>query len=393
MPHKPSNKNPERHKQSIAVNAGIGTDPAYGAIAPPLYMSSTYRFSGFDQAGPFDYGRTSNPTRDTFGKALAALEGGFDSVITASGMAAIDLVLNLVPAAGTVLVPHDCYGGTNRLLLARAEQGHFDVEFIDQNDAAVLGTALAAKPDLIILETPSNPVLRLVDIRKITSLAKRAGVLSACDNTFLSPARQNPLALGADIVMHSCTKFINGHSDMIGGAVIARDEAVHEQLAWWANTTGVTASAFDCYQALRGLRTLFARMDVQENNAIAIAEFLTECDGVTAVMYPGLEGHPQYALANTQQSGPGALISFSIDPERDALERFFSDTGLFQLAESLGGTESLICHPATMTHRAMSDEAKAFAGFDNGLIRLSIGIEHVDDLFTSLQTMFANLRD
>ncbi len=377
--------NPQTKPETKCVTAGIGTDKAYGAVTPPLYLSSTYTFPGFGEMGKYDYGRGGNPNRDALAEAITDLEGGAGGVITSSGMAAIDLVLNLVPHGGLVLAPHDCYGGTFRLLLSRQEQGRFRVEFINQTKDTAPADIRAKNPDLVFIETPSNPLMRLSDIAALSTAAHDVHALAVCDNTFLSPARQTPLALGADIVLHSTTKFINGHSDVVGGAVVAANADMAEELAWWANCTGVTGAPFDSFLTLRGLRTLHARMDVQEKNAAEIVAYLREKNAVKSVYYP--DG----TLAQKQQSGPGAMLSFEVNTKPENLKGFFADTGVFQFAESLGGTESLICHPATMTHRAMSQEDRDSAGVSDTLVRMSVGMEHKDDLMRALHTMFSNL--
>jgi cystathionine gamma-synthase len=376
---------------TACVTAQIANDPAYGAVIPPLYLSSTYTFKGLDQMGSFDYGRGGNPNRNALAQTIATLEGGAGGVVTSSGMAAIDLVLNLLGPNALVIAPHDCYGGTHRLLNSRQHQGRLRVCFIDQNDPHAVKQALADAPALVFIETPSNPLMRLVDIAALSKAAKAVGALVVCDNTFLSPARQTPLALGADIVVHSTTKFLNGHSDVVGGVGIAGTDAHSVQLQWWANCTGVTGAPFDSYLTLRGIRTLHARMDVQEANAIRVAQFLSTHPGVDHVYYPGLKGDPGYALAKRQQSGPGALLSFALKADRAGLGRFVANTGLFQLAESLGGTESLICHPASMTHRAMDEAARQKAGISDSLLRISVGLERSEDQIAALKTMFASL--
>ena len=373
------------HSQTKCINAGIGQDQAYGAVTPPLYLSSTYKFPAFGEMDKYDYGRGGNPNRDALADAITSLEGGTGGVVTSSGMAAIDLVLNLVPNGGLVLAPHDCYGGTFRLLLARAEQGRFRVEFINQTISDAPKQIRNKNPDLVFIETPSNPLMRLSDIAALSAAAHAVNALAVCDNTFLSPARQTPLALGADIVVHSTTKFINGHSDVIGGAVVVKTPEQAEKLAWWANCTGVTGAPFDSFLTLRGLRTLHARMDVQEKNAQSVVEYLRGQSSVKCVHFP--DG----SLAQKQQFGSGAMLSFALNSEQENLKDFFADTGIFQFAESLGGTESLICHPATMTHRAMSAELQAKAGISKTLIRMSVGMEHKDDLYRALDTMFSNL--
>lgn len=369
--------------QTQIVQAEIGADPAFRAVAPPLYTSSTYLWPNAEDKGPYDYGRSNNPNRDGLARALAVLEGGARAVITSSGMSAIDLCLNLIQADDLIIAPHDCYGGTYRLLEHRAKQNRIRVDFVDQTNAAALEAALAQKPAMILIETPSNPLMRLVDIAKIAAAAKAVGAIVVADNTFLSPVRQKPLDLGCDIIVHSTTKYLNGHSDVVGGAVIAKTSEHGETLDWWANCAGVTGSPFDSWQTLRGLRTLTARMDIQERNAQAIAAFLDDHKAVTHIYYPGLKSDPGHALMQQQQSGPGAMLSFEVDsPARAA--HLMKSVSLFQLAASLGGVESLICQPSTMTHRGMAEEARLKAGIKPNLIRLSVGLESADDLTNDL---------
>ena len=371
-------------KRTKIIQAEIGSDPAYGSVTAPLYMSSTYRFKSIDEKGPFDYGRTSNPNRHGLGRAVAELEGGAHGVVTATGMAAIDLVLNLFKADELIIAPHDCYGGTYRLLTHRAEQGRLRVLFIDQNDAAAVSAALAQKPSLVIIETPSNPLMRLVDIKSLCAASKKVGALTMVDNTFLSPARQQPLTLGADFVMHSTTKYLNGHSDVVGGVVVAKTAEHGERLAWWANCVGITGAPFDSYLTLRGMRTLFTRMDAQEANAMAIAKFLHKHKKVERVYYPGLKSDPGYKLAKKQQSGPGAMLSFEVKGGFEQTKTMLEAVKLFQMAPSLGGVESLICFPTTMTHGGMAPEAREIAGIKDTLIRISVGLEAADDLIADL---------
>lgn len=372
-------------KQTQIVQAEIGADKNYGAVSPPLYLSSTYLFEGYEQMGEYDYGRGGNPNRDALGRAIADLEGGAGGTVTASGLAAIDLVFNLLGADDLIIAPHDCYGGTHRLLTYRAKQGRLRVEFIDQSDLTALEYALAQNPKLILIETPSNPLMRLVDIKAICKAAHKVGALVAADNTFLSPARQLPLNLGADFVIHSTTKYLNGHSDVIGGCLVSKTAKHAEQISWWANCTGVTGAPFDSFMTLRGMRTLFARMDLAEQNAIAIAKFLKKHKAVEHVYYPGLRSDPGYKLMKQQQSGPGAMLSFTLKGGQDAVKTVLEKIDIFQMAESLGGVESLICHPATMTHRSMEPEARKIAGIDENLLRLSTGIETQPDLIADLR--------
>jgi cystathionine gamma-synthase len=367
-----------------AVRAGIETDTQHGAIVPPLHLSTNYSFDGLGGKRPYDYSRSGNPTRDLLGQALAELELGAGAVITASGMAAVALALELVPAGGLVLAAHDCYGGTWRLLDAWAKKGRFRLAFVDLTDRVALAEGLARKPALVWVETPSNPLLRITDIRHVAQAAHAVGALLVVDNTFLSPALQQPLALGADVVVHSTTKYINGHSDVVGGAVVARDAVVAEQLKWWGNCLGLTGAPFDSFLTLRGLRTLAVRLRQHQENALRIAEYLALHPAVRTVYYPGLPGHTGHALAARQQQGFGAMLSFELDGDEANVAAFVDGLKFFSLAESLGGVESLIAHPASMTHAAMAPEARRTAGIADTLLRVSVGIEDGDDLLLDL---------
>ena len=369
-----------------AVRAGIDRDTAFGAVTPPLVLSSNFSFAGFNDKRTYDYTRSGNPTRDLLGEALAELEGGAGGVVTATGMAAVTVVLNALLQPGDVLVvPHDCYGGSWRLFNALASKGAFELVTCDLTDPRALAVALARSPKLVWIETPSNPLLRITDLRFVIDAAYQAGALAVVDNTFLSPALQRPIAdFGADAVVHSTTKYINGHSDVVGGAVVAKDAAIHAQFAWWANALGLTGSPFDSFLTLRGLRTLDARLRVHQENATAIAALLDGHPAVRAVHYPGLASHPGHALAARQQHGFGAMLSLELEGGEAAVRAFLDGLRWFTLAESLGGVESLVAHPATMTHAAMSAEARAQAGISDGLLRLSVGIEHADDLVADL---------
>jgi cystathionine gamma-synthase len=367
-----------------AVRAGIESDTQHGAVVPPLHLSSNYSFDGFGNKRAYDYSRSGNPTRDLLGNALAELEQGAGGVITSSGMSAVALALELVPAGAKVLAAHDCYGGTWRLLDAWAKKGRFTLEFADLTDPAALARGLATKPALVWVETPSNPLLRVTDVRHVTQAAHAVGALVVVDNTFLSPALQQPLALGADVVLHSTTKYINGHSDVVGGAVVARDAAVFDQLKWWANCNGLTGAPFDSYLTLRGLRTLSVRLRQHQENAERIAARLEAHDAVRKVYYPGLASHAGHALAARQQKGFGAMLSFELDGDLQQVEAFVNGLEYFSLAESLGGVESLVAHPASMTHASMAPEARRAAGIADSLLRLSVGIEDGDDLLRDL---------
>ncbi|MCK5747190.1 MAG: aminotransferase class I/II-fold pyridoxal phosphate-dependent enzyme, partial [Oricola sp.] len=312
------------------------------------------------------------------------LEGGARGVVVSSGMAALDLVLNLVDPGEVVIAPHDCYGGTHRLLTARAKRGQFELVYANQTDPEALAAAFARKPKLILVETPSNPLLRITDIRAVVKLAKECGTIVAADNTFLSPALQRPLDLGCDIVVHSTTKFINGHSDVVGGAVIAKDKTLGDTLAWWANCTGVTGAPFDSFLTLRGLRTLFPRIERQQATATDIVTRLAEDARVANIYFPGLPSHPGHEIAKSQQQGFGSMFSVEFAEGVDVIE-LLRNLRLFTIAESLGGFESLVCTPATMTHAAMTPEARATAGISDNLVRFSIGLEHTDDLVRDIE--------
>lgn len=363
-----------------AVRAGMGADDLTGAVVPPIHMSSTYAFRGLGQKRCYDYSRSGNPTRDLLAHALSDLEEGAGAVITGSGMGAITLIGHLFDVGARVIVPHDCYGGTYRLFAAWHKRGELAVEFVNFGDARAVTDAFARPAALVWIETPSNPLLRVTDIASVAAAAHRAGALVVVDNTFLSPGWQLPLRHGADVVVHSTTKYINGHSDVVGGAVIARDAAVHERLAWWANCLGLTAGAFDSYLTLRGLRTLHARLAVHGRNAADLAAWLELQPQVAKVYYPGLASHSGHALASRQQQGYGAIVTLEIHGGIPAVERFVTGLNYFSLAESLGGVESLVAHPATMTHAAMDEPSRRAAGLVDGLVRLSVGIEGLEDL-------------
>jgi len=369
-----------------SVRAAIDCDTAFGAVVPPLVLSANFSFEGLGGKRPYDYTRSGNPTRDQLGDALADLEGGAGAVVTATGMAAITVVLHAVLEPGDrLLVPHDCYGGSWRLFTALAAKGAFELDSCDFTDTSAFDAAIARKPTLVWVETPSNPLLRITDLTAVSAAARSVGAVVAVDNTFLSPALQRPIEHGADIVVHSTTKYINGHSDVVGGAAIAKSEALLERLSWWGNALGLTGSPFDAFLTLRGLRTLHARLRIQQDNCAAVAELLAAHPAVAAVHYPGLESHPGHTLAARQQDGFGAMLSFDLNGGEAAASAFIDGLQCFTLAESLGGVESLVAHPATMTHAAMSEDARARAGIGDGLLRLSIGIEDIADLTADIR--------
>ncbi len=368
-----------------AVRASIESDTQHGAVVPPLHLSSNYAFTGLGQPRQYDYTRSGNPTRDALADALAELEGGAGAVVTASGMGALTVLTQFLSPGDTIIAPHDCYGGTYRLFEQQSLKGLFDVEFVDQTDLKELARVCTqVRPKIILTESPSNPLLRIADLTAIREIATACGALYAVDNTFLSPALQNPIEFGADLVIHSTTKYINGHSDVVGGAIIAATEELAERCAYWANVIGITGAPFDSFMTLRGIRTLHPRIRQHEESAAVIASLLSEQANVADVFYPGLDTHPGHALARRQQRGFGGMVSFEIKGGEAAVRAFVENLSYFSLAESLGGVESLVCHPASMTHAPVSEERKAAAGVTPTLIRLSVGLELVDDLVSDL---------
>lgn len=370
---------------TTVVRAGIDCDASYGAVVPSLVLSSNFTFAGLGQPRQYDYTRSGNPTRDQLGHVLADLEGGAGAVITSSGIAALTLLVHaVVQANDLVVIPDDVYGGTWRLFDAFAKKGYVRLKTVNYQDTQALATVLALKPSLMLIETPSNPFLRITDLQTVIAQAHQVQARVVVDNTFLSPLLQRPMEYGADYVLHSTTKYINGHSDVVSGALIANDSDAFAQLAWWANTLGLTGAPFDAYLVMRGLRTLAARLRIHEENAHAIAAWLTTQPRVSRVYYPGLSDCPGHATAVAQQRGFGGMISFELDGGCAAVTAFVKELRYFSLAESLGGVESLIAHPATMTHAAMSTAARAQAGIGDNLLRLSVGIEDKDDLLADL---------
>ncbi len=375
----------EPSRTTRAVRAGIETDEAHGAVVPPVYLSTNYAFRGLGEARTFDYSRAGNPTRTILADALADLEGGAGAVVTASGMGAVTTCLEaFVPEGALLVVPHDCYAGSWRLFDALAQKGRYRLKIADlaHPDAPALVSAL--RPAFVWVETPSNPLLRLTDIRAVADAAHAAGALVAVDNTFCSPALQRPLEHGADLVVHSTTKYINGHSDVVGGVIVASTPELAEQASGWANCLGLTGGAFDSYLTLRGLRTLELRMARHQSNAQSVAEALEGRPEVAAVHYPGLASHPDRVLASRQQLGPGAIVSAELAGGEPAVRAFLEGLRCFSLAESLGGVESLVAHPMTMTHASMPADVQAKAGLTPGLLRFSVGIESPDDLVADL---------
>jgi cystathionine gamma-synthase len=369
------------------VRAALESDHQHGSVIPPLYLSTNFTFAGFDDKREYDYTRSGNPSRDALAQALAELEQGHSATVVSSGMAAVTLVCQLLQADDLLVIPHDCYGGSYRLFTHLAQRGAFRLQVVDFSRDDLIDDVMAQEPSWLWLETPSNPLLRITDIAAWCNAAHQNHCQVCVDNTFLSPTGQQPITLGADLVVHSTTKYLNGHSDVVGGVVIAAQHDLGQQLDWWANCLGLTGSPFDAWLTLRGLRTLDVRVQQQVQNSVEIAQFLAQHPAVKQVHYPGLQQHPQHALAKHQQQHFGAIISFELEP--DWIPCVLSALQHFSLAESLGGVESLIAHPATMTHAAMAPAARQRAGICDGLLRLSIGIEHSQDLIADLQRAFS----
>lgn len=378
--------NPTHRRRTIAVQAGIGNDPAHHAIVPPLYLSSTFEIDGIGQHRKYEYSRTKNPTRDELAVAICELEQGYGASITSSGMAALTLILHLLNPDDLLVAPYDCYGRSYRLLSALAEKHHFRLKFVDQYSAQGIDEIFSEDPKMILIESPSNPVMRVADISAITKRAKACNALTVVDNTFLSPILQLPLSLGADIVFHSTTKFLNGHSDIVGGCVISNSKDIQTDLDFWANSLGLIGAPFDSFMTLRGMRTLELRVNRAQENAGIIARALQAHKNVAKVHYPGLPDHPHHTIAKSQQEGFGSMLSFELKGDINNVKQFTDNIDLFKLAQSLGGTESLMNHPATMTHVSMGEEARAKAGVTSQLLRLSVGVEHIDDLLDDLST-------
>jgi cystathionine gamma-synthase len=370
------------------VHAGTLPDPAYGSVTPPIYQTSTFAYMDVLTSAGFEYTRTSNPTRACLEDGIALLEGGCAAVCTSSGMSAALVVLNLLEAGSHVLCPIDCYGGTFRTLEHARRTCGLEVTYLEMADLEAVRAALRPNTRMIWAETPSNPLLRLLDLKALSGIAKSIDALLVVDNSFLSPVFQRPFAWGADLVMHSTSKYLNGHSDVIGGAVVAARERedLAQRLATLNKTLGTSQSPHDCFLVLRGLKTLHLRMKAHEANAIALAKFLAGHPAVAVVNYPGLSSHPQHTLARRQQLGFGGMLSFELKNSSSvAVSRFLRALRWFTMGESLGGVESLVAQPATMSHASMTPEIRAHAGIRDGLIRLSVGLEDQADLIEDLQ--------
>lgn len=368
-------------KETLAIHGGQAPDPATGAVMPPIYATSTYAQSSPGEHQGFEYSRTQNPTRFAYERCVAALEGGVRGFAFASGMAATSTVLELLDSGDHVVAMDDLYGGSYRLFeRVRRRSAGLDFSFVDLTDLAAFEAAITPRTRMVWIETPTNPMLKVVDIAAVAGVARRHGLLVVVDNTFASPMLQRPLELGAHLVVHSATKYLNGHSDMVGGVVVAGDDELAERMAFLQNSVGTVQGPFDSFLALRGLKTLPLRMRAHCANAHALAQWLQSHPAVEKVIYPGLSSHPQHELAARQMQGFGGIVSVVLRGGYEAARRFCERTRLFTLAESLGGVESLVNHPAVMTHASVPPERRARLGISDALVRLSVGVEALEDL-------------
>lgn len=368
-----------------AIHTGVNKDAAYNSVMTPIYQTSTFRFEDIGTTKGYDYTRTSNPTRRALEENIAALEGGAGAVAVATGMAAIATTLHLFKSGDHIVVTHDCYGGTDRIMRTYQEQFNIAISYVNMQNPENLRKALRPETRGVWIETPSNPMLNILDIRALAFIARQHGALSIVDNTFLTPVNQRPFELGVDVVVHSTTKYLNGHSDVVGGAVVAKDQSLAERIAYLCNALGQGQAPFDAWLVMRGIKTLVPRMALHETNARAVAEYLAGHPRVSKVYYPGLSTHPHHALAKAQQTGFGGMVSFDVRGTIDDVHRLLRGVKIFALAESLGGVESLIDHPQTMTHASMDAELRKEAGITETTIRLSVGLEDVQDLIEDLE--------
>ena len=374
-----------------AIHGGQAPDPSTGAVMVPIYATSTYAQSSPGEHQGFEYSRTHNPTRFAWERCVASLEGGSRGFAFASGLAATSTILELLDSGDHVVAMDDLYGGSYRLFeRVRRRSAGLDFSFVDLTDAAAFEAAITPKTKLVWVETPTNPLLKIVDLAAVSAIAKKHGLLMVVDNTFASPALQRPLEHGADLVMHSATKYLNGHSDMVGGMVVVGDNAeLAEQLAFLQNSVGAVQGPFDSFLALRGAKTLHLRMRAHCENAMALARFLEKHPSVEKVIYPGLESHPHHALAKRQMDGFGGMLSVCVKGGYERAKKLCERLELFTLAESLGGVESLVNHPAVMTHASIPPDRRAALGITDNLVRLSVGVEDVEDLVADLERALA----
>ncbi|BDG10349.1 cystathionine gamma-synthase [Anaeromyxobacter paludicola] len=375
--------------ETLAIHAGQRPDPTTGAIMTPVYLTSTYVQDGPGEHKGYEYSRTQNPTRDALQGCLAALEGAKHGLAFASGLAATDALMHLLEAGDHVLVSDDVYGGTFRIFDKVYRRHGIEFSYVDASDARNVERGLRKNTRLVWLESPTNPMLKLVDLAEVSRLARAHGARTVVDNTFASPYFQQPLSLGIDVVTHSTTKYLNGHSDVVGGAVMTSDDALHERIKFLQNAVGGVPGPMDSFLVLRGLKTLHVRMERHAQNALAVARFLEGHPQVEKVTYPGLASHPQHELARRQMKGFGGMLTFVVKGGLEPARAFLKALRIFACAESLGGVESLIEHPAIMTHASVPPETRAKLGIADGFIRVSCGIEHVDDLVADLERGFA----
>ncbi len=377
---------------TLAIHAGQTPDPTTGAIMTPVYLTSTYVQEAPAKTKGYDYSRSHNPTRTALEQNLAALEGGRFGLGFASGMAAIHCVLNLFQAGDHVIAGNDLYGGTFRILRTLYAKFGLETTFVDLTEPGQLDAAFRPNTKLVLLETPTNPLLRCCDLRAITAVCRKRGVMTLADNTFATPYLQQPLALGCDIVAHSTTKYLGGHSDVVGGALVSDDAELHRRLAHFQNSCGGTPGPMDCFLVLRGTKTLHVRMQRHCENALRVAKWLESHPRVARVIYPGLPSHGNHAIARRQMRAGGGMVSVELRATVAQAKRVCSSFGVFSLAESLGGVESLVDHPASMTHASIPREDRRRAGLEDGLIRLSVGIEDADDLIADLDQALRKLK-
>ncbi len=372
------------HPQTLAVHTGVYKDTSYDSVTTPIYTSSNFAFERVGVNKGYDYTRSGNPTRRALEENLAALEGGSQAWATATGMAALSSLIYLFKPGDHIIAGNDIYGGSFRLLSRVYPEMNIDVSFVPMKDAQSVRQAIRPSTKALFIETPSNPLLNIVDIAAMTALAHEHGLFTIVDNTFMSPYFQSPFQLGADIIVHSTTKYLNGHSDVVGGAIIVREQKFAEPIGFHVNAIGSACSPFDAWLVLRGIKTLAYRMDAHQRGALAVAQFLERHPHVKKVYYPGLASHPDHELAQRQMRGFGGMVTFELDLEKVVADDLFARLKLFILAESLGGVESLIEQPWTMSHASMNEDARKAAGLNPSTIRLSIGIEHPDDLMADL---------
>lgn len=376
------------HFETQCVHGGVHKDQQYNSVTTPIYPTSTFAWNTLESHAGYDYTRSGNPTRKALEENIAALEGGVGCVATSTGMSAVHCAMALFNPGDHIVAPADLYGGSFRLFDRFLTEKGLTFTFVDMTRLDDVAAAFKPATKGVWIETPSNPLLKVTDLAAVAALAKARGAISICDNTFMSPYLQRPFEFGVDIVMHSTTKYINGHSDVVGGAVVSRSADHAKKIAWLCNALGLSCSPFDAWLVLRGIKTLGCRMDVQQATAMKIARFLESHPLVERVYYPGLESHPQYQLAKTQQRGFGAMLAFDVKDGRPVAERVCLKSKLFDVAESLGGIESLISFPVTMSHASMTAAARAAAGITEKTVRVSVGLEHADDLIADLQQAF-----